>query len=58
MAAVRERLLRLLRLHDATPAERQATLWTGAFFFCVLFSYYVLRPLREEIGTSLGEATS
>lgn len=52
MAAVRERLLRLLRLHDATATERQATLWTAAFFFWVLFSYYLLRPLRDVIGTA------
>jgi ATP:ADP antiporter, AAA family len=48
-------LLRLLRLHDATLVERKATLWTAAFFFCVLCSYYLLRPLREEIGTSFGK---
>ena len=48
-------LLRLLRLHDATLVERKATLWTAAFFFCVLCSYYLLRPLREEIGTTFGK---
>lgn len=52
---MRAGLLRLLRLHDATPAERAAVLWTGAFFLCVLCSYYLLRPLREEIATAFGE---
>lgn len=47
-------LLRLLRLHDATPAERRATAWTAAAFFCVLFSYYLLRPLRENVGYAFG----
>ncbi len=52
---MRSHLLRLLRLHDATTAERAAALWTAAFFFAVLGSYYLLRPLREEIGTVVGE---
>ncbi len=52
---MRDSLLRLLRLHDATPVERAATLWTAAFFFCVLCAYYLLRPLREEIGTAVGK---
>ena len=47
-------LLKLLRLHDATVVERRATLWTAAFFFCVLCAYYLLRPLREEVGTAFG----
>lgn len=50
-----QRLLRLLRLHDATPIERAAALWTAAFFFTVLCAYYLLRPLREEIGTAFGK---
>ena len=53
---MRSFLLRLLRLHDATPAERRAALWTAAFFFCVLCAYYLLRPLREEVGTTFGKA--
>ncbi|MBM4060004.1 MAG: hypothetical protein FJ265_02760 [Planctomycetes bacterium] len=49
-------LLRLLRLHDAAPAERRATLWTAVAFFCVLFAYYLLRPLRENVGYAFGES--
>jgi len=52
---VNQRLLRLLRLHDATPVERAAALWTAALFFAVLCAYYLLRPLREEIGTAFGK---
>jgi len=51
---MRSALLRLLRLHDATPAERAATLWTALVFFCVLCSYYLLRPMREEVGAAFG----
>jgi ATP:ADP antiporter, AAA family len=49
-------LLRLLRLHDATAAERRAALWTAVACFCVLFSYYLLRPLRENVGAAFGPA--
>ncbi|MBX3464381.1 MAG: hypothetical protein KF830_14525 [Planctomycetes bacterium] len=52
---MKHHLLRLLRLHDATPGERSAAIWTAAFFFCVLCAYYLLRPLREEIGTAFGK---
>ena len=51
---MRDHLLRLLRLHDASPLERAATLWTAAFFFTVLCAYYLMRPLREEIGAAFG----
>lgn len=51
---MRDSLLRLLRLSDATPAERQATVWTAIAFFCVLFAYYLLRPLRENVGAAFG----
>lgn len=51
---VRDLLLRLLRLHDATAAERRATVWTAAAFFWVLFAYYLLRPLRENVAYAFG----
>ncbi|MFY9345901.1 MAG: Npt1/Npt2 family nucleotide transporter [Planctomycetota bacterium] len=47
-------VLRLLRLDDATPAERAATVWTAVAFFCVLFAYYLLRPLRENVSYAFG----
>jgi AAA family ATP:ADP antiporter len=53
-SCVRSFLLRLLRLHDATPAERIAALWTAVAFCCVLFAYYLLRPLRENVGAAFG----
>ena len=35
-------------LLPATPAERRAALWSFAYFFALLASYYVLRPLRDQ----------
>jgi AAA family ATP:ADP antiporter len=46
--------MRLLRLQDTTATERTAALWTGIAFFSVLFSYYLLRPVRETIGFAFG----
>jgi AAA family ATP:ADP antiporter len=36
------------------PGEGGAALWSFAYFFCVLSSYYVLRPVREEMGVATG----
>ena len=36
------------------PGEGGAALWSFAYFFCVLASYYVLRPVREEMGVATG----
>jgi ATP:ADP antiporter, AAA family len=35
-------------LMPATPGERRAALWSFAYFFALLASYYVLRPLRDQ----------
>jgi len=32
------------------PGEMPALLWSFAYFFCLLAGYYVLRPLRDEMG--------
>lgn len=48
-------LQRWLRLHDASPAERRATAWTAVAFFCVLFAYYLLRPLRENVAAAFDQ---
>ncbi|HEX4780245.1 MAG TPA: MFS transporter, partial [Usitatibacter sp.] len=34
--------------------ERRAVAWSFAYFFCLLASYYVLRPLRDEMGIAGG----
>ena len=32
----------------------RALLWSFAYFFCLLAGYYVLRPLRDEMGVAGG----
>jgi AAA family ATP:ADP antiporter len=36
------------------PEEVRAMLWSFAYFFCLLASYYILRPLRDEMGVAGG----
>ena len=38
----------------ATSEERAAALWSFAYFFTLLASYYVLRPLRDQMGIAGG----
>ena len=41
-------------LTGARPGELKALALSFAFFFCVLCSYYIVRPLRDEMAVSLG----
>src|SRR6201989_2641926 len=43
-------LHRLRRAVPATPQERAAALWSFAYFFTLLAGYYVLRPMRDQMG--------
>jgi AAA family ATP:ADP antiporter len=36
------------------PEEVRALLWSFAYFFCLLAAYYILRPLRDEMGIAGG----
>jgi len=36
------------------PEEAAALSWSFAYFFCLLAGYYVLRPLRDEMGIAGG----
>jgi AAA family ATP:ADP antiporter len=38
----------------ATPLERAAALWSFAYFLMLLAGYYVLRPLRDQMGIAGG----
>ncbi|MFT3735360.1 MAG: MFS transporter [Rhodocyclaceae bacterium] len=38
------------------PHELGAVLWAFLYFFCLLSSYYILRPLRDEMGVAAGVA--
>ena len=42
------------RAVPATSQERMAALWSFAYFFALLASYYVLRPLRDQMGIAGG----
>jgi AAA family ATP:ADP antiporter len=44
----------LLRAIHARPDELKAVLLAFAYFFFLLSSYYILRPLREEMGVAGG----
>lgn len=37
-----------------TPAELRVVLWAGAYFFFVLASFSILRPVREQFGVRAG----
>ena len=45
---------RISRFVAIEPGELAAMLWSFAYFFCVLCSYYILRPLRDEMGVTVG----
>jgi ATP:ADP antiporter, AAA family len=42
------------RAVPVTPAELSALLWSFAYFFSLLAGYYVLRPLRDQMGIAGG----
>jgi ATP:ADP antiporter, AAA family len=44
----------LARVMPATPQERAAALWSFSYFFALLAGYYVLRPLRDQMGIAGG----
>ena len=46
----------LRRVVDVRPGEGAALLWAFVYFFCLLSSYYILRPLRDEMGVAAGVA--
>jgi len=45
----------LQRLARVEPGETRAVFTALALFFCVLCGYFMLRPVRETVGTVLGE---
>lgn len=55
MSAAASLAVRLVaRAVDARPQELRALLLSFAYFFCLLCGYYILRPLREEMGIAGG----
>src|SRR5450759_1051376 len=46
---------RLLRhVIDVRPGEVAALAWSWLYFFSILSAYYVIRPIRDEIGAAGG----
>ena len=45
---------RVMRSLDLQPGEPAAVAWSLFYFFCLLSSYYMLRPLRDEMGIQAG----
>jgi AAA family ATP:ADP antiporter len=43
-----------LRIPSLRAGEGKALVWSFAYFFCLLAGYYVLRPLRDEMGVAGG----
>src|SRR5260221_10613937 len=41
-------------MRSVRPGEGKALCWWFAYFFCLLAGYYVLRPLRDEMGVAGG----
>ena len=44
----------LRRVVDVQPGEGRALGWTWLYFYAVLASYYVIRPIRDEAGVAGG----
>ncbi|MPZ45419.1 MAG: MFS transporter [Betaproteobacteria bacterium] len=47
-------LVLLERVVALRAGELRAALWSFGYFFCLLAAYYVLRPLRDEMGVAGG----
>lgn len=42
------------RVVDVRPNELAALVWSCVYFFLILTAYYILRPIRDEVGAVLG----
>jgi len=51
------RKLLLNRIFGLERHEYVAVTWSFAYFFCVLSSYYIIRPIREEMAVGSGPNT-
>jgi len=47
-------MVRLKRLVKAQPGELAALFWAFVYFFSLLCSYYIVRPMRDEMGIAGG----
>ncbi|URD39429.1 MFS transporter [Methylobacterium tardum] len=44
----------IARLIDVQPGEGRALAWSWAYIFSILAAYYVLRPIRDQMGVAGG----
>jgi ATP:ADP antiporter, AAA family len=44
----------LCRIIDVRPAELPVLLWCWLYIFAVLSSYYIMRPIRDQVGVAGG----
>ncbi len=44
----------LRRAVDVREGETAALVWSSAYFFFILSAYYVIRPIRDEMGVAAG----
>jgi AAA family ATP:ADP antiporter len=42
---------------DIKPDEMRAALLSFAYFFCLLCAYYIVRPVRDEMGVTVGKGS-
>jgi len=52
--AIMLRRVSLYRALNVAPGELRALLWAFIYFYAILCSYYVIRPLRDEMGIQGG----
>jgi len=51
MQAVKSRFLSILqKTVQIKPGEGRAVFWSFSYFFSILCSYYIVRPMRDEMG--------
>lgn len=46
---------KIIRAVDIKPGEARAAFLSFAYFFCLLCAYYIVRPVRDEMGVTLGK---
>jgi ATP:ADP antiporter, AAA family len=51
---IRSARMVLARAVAVEPGEAAPALWSFGYFFCVLASYYLLRPVRDAMGAARG----
>jgi AAA family ATP:ADP antiporter len=48
---------KIMSVVDIKPDEMRAALLSFAYFFCLLCAYYIVRPVRDEMGVTVGKGS-